>query len=435
MKKTLLTIAFLLIAFSSLECQTTEGTEFWLCFQQNYKTIISVNKVDDPHSRLNQKLFIASRFDCNISIDIKKLHYHNEISIKAGEAKVVELEQAVQLTINESPQTLGIHILSDAPISINGLSSRLQTTDSYTALPVDMLGTDYIVASYNNTQGLYSQAAVVATENDSEIEIISTANSESGIIKHLPYKIILNRGDVYQFAAAPNGDSNSDSSDLTGTQIKSSKKIAVFSGHQCSYVTRNIIACNHLIEQLLPVKLWGTDFIIAPLKGRKSSVVRIITSSENTKVKFNQRVIMITNKSEFKEFETGDSAYSIDSDKPICVMQFGMGFKSDSIGDPMMMTIRPKNLYCLSYIITTPKEGTWKHYVNLYGSLEALTNIRINGKEINDKGSIPMKCYSNYYRTIQLEYGAYLIESSEKFGLSQYGFGTGADGYDSYGNY
>jgi hypothetical protein len=90
-----------------------------------------------------------------------------------------------------------------------------------------------------------SQFAIVATENNTEVNILPSVHTTKNQANQL-YNVRLNRGEVYQVVAR-NDPSNK--CDLSGSIIKANKKIAVFSGHQCASFHKKILACNHLMSK------------------------------------------------------------------------------------------------------------------------------------------------------------------------------------------
>ena len=71
-----------------------------------------------------------------------------------------------------------------------------------------------------------------------------------------------------------------DERDITGRKFVSDKPISFFSGHLCTYVPHNVLACDHIIEQLPPTAVWGNRFFLASLFGRRSpDIYRIVTAS------------------------------------------------------------------------------------------------------------------------------------------------------------
>jgi adhesin/invasin len=438
---------------SLLSAFSQEGTEFWVCFERNYKDQQSTT----PQNELHLQLFISGNTETKIQVDIQAIQFHKEINLKAGTLEVVDIDAAAQIKVNEQAQHLGVHIQSEKPISVYGLNNRFQTTDTYTALPLSSLGKEYRILSYTNQDDLLSQCAIVATEDHTKVTIIPTANSEKQLLANKPSLINLMKGEVFQFAAkldyktekvkpdnqahdvvitstSENTSKKTIYRDLTGTYISADKKIAVFSGHQCGYVPSNIIACNHLVEQMLPMDCWGTLYYAGELKSRKGSIIRVITGSEHTSISVNDSLRGELNPGQIYEFEGNNQLIKIKSNKPISVAQFSKGLRSDSIGDPMMMLIRPESAFQKSYRISTPKKGMWHHYINIYASLNVINNLKLDGKQVGIEIFKQYEGTNFYFGSIEIEYGSHFLESTEAFGISSYGFGYDQDAFDAYGN-
>ena len=397
------------------------GKEFYLCFQRNYKPPRL-----QKENGVRLSLFITASQDANVKINIESLNYNKEYQVKAGEMKEINIDPSCEITSDDEVVRNSIYISSDVPVVVYGLNTMHQTTDTYTAIPVKSLGMEYYVMCYSTSVGYTSQYAIIAAEDNTKIEISpgpSSATARQG------KKFTLNRGEVFQSC----GDIELDEDDLTGTYIKSDKKIAVFSGHQCAYVPKNVIACNHLVEQLPPLKYWGNDYVVPPLEGRTGSVIRILASENNTIVTAGQEKFTLR-AGEFTELNVGKATLKIKADKPVLTAQFSRGFKSgDSTGDPMMMIIRSLNTASNEYRFATPINGLWKHYINITASSDALKEMTLDGKAI---GQSLFNNAGDDLKTaaIPVEHGSHIIKSGKKFCISIYGFGYGKDEFDAYGS-
>jgi len=224
-----------------LRLKNSEGKEFWLCFERNFKN----SRIPNAQTRLHLELFITSDVDTKVTIEIDGIGYKRTFNINGGTIRNIKLPPSAQVYSDEVKERLAIHITSEHPISVYGLNRRFQTTDTYLGLPVNVLGKIYRVMGYDVSEGLMSQFAIVATENGTVVTIIPSVNTNSHPAG-IPYQIEMKRGDVYQVAAR---NERRGKSDITGSIIKSNKKIAVFSGHQCAYVPSTIMACNHLVNK------------------------------------------------------------------------------------------------------------------------------------------------------------------------------------------
>jgi adhesin/invasin len=451
----ILTLCIHVLSFSSSLTNpiNEEGTEFWVCFEKNFKEpearqerkferndIDSNGKVfsisvdygaETEDKSLTLELFISSSTDNKVIIENKALNYYREVNIKAGTVEKIDIEKSFQIIENEKPAQLSLHIKSEKNITINGLNRRFQTTDSFTALPIECLGIEYMVMCSELSDGLQSQFAIISTEDNNEIELFASKNY------NLPeQKIKLNKGEVYQIASTPEpSDYLQSTNDLTGTLIKSKKKIAVFSGHQCAYIPNKTIACNHLVEQIPPVNSWGNKFYLGAMAKRSKYTLRVLASEDNTNIIINSEKVATINKGQFYENHKSGDNIIIETSKPALVAQFSQGFRNgDSIGDPMMMLIRSVKDFRKSYRFATPIQGSWNHYINVTVPKEAFSNLTIDGIKMEPNLFKPYKDSAYLIGQIQIQYGTHLIECTQPFGICSYGFGFGDDSYDAYGN-
>lgn len=411
--------------------KSPEGTEFWLCFMRNHNNATRDNPNVTP---LDLKLFLTSDKDANVKIRIKSIGYSEDVFVKGGTVKAIQVSNLAQVTSSEVIESgRGIHVTSDVPISVYGLNRRKLTTDTFMGFPVNVLGKNYRVMCYDVSIKLMAQLAVVATEDSTEVIITPTVDTDGGHKRGTPFKVMLNKGDVYQVAAA-NLANCIDDCDLTGSLVESDKKIAVFSGHQCAYVPTDVIACNHLVEQVPPLNSWGKHFYIGAFKKRSFYNYRVLANEDNTKVFENNKLIGTINAGQHLERETKRSV-QVTATSPVLVAQFSQGFDNgDRIGDPMMLLISPTQQFLKKYRFATPVDGSWEHFVNVVAPTKALESIRLNGIRV-DVNSFRQLGNSRYsLAQLGVNYGTHVIECSEPFGMTSYGFGFGDDRYDAYGS-
>jgi hypothetical protein len=430
-------VAAFFLALSGLTSQprevitkNSEGKEFWLCFMKNFR---STNNRQDRQAVLQLQLFLTSNYDAKVKIEIEEIGYENEIDIGANTVVNIQIPARAQLRATETAERLAVHITSDTAISVYGLNSRFQTTDTFLGLPVQVIGTEYRVVGYTKLAAdLLSAFSIVATEDNTEIDITPTATTSTGRGAGLPFRVRLRKGDVYTVSARWQSIGPCD---LTGSHIKSNKKIAVFSGHNCAYVPPKIDACNHLVEQLPPVSSWGKHYYLGMLKERSRYTYRVIAAEQNTRVFSNSKLVAVLNAGEFYEELNVFEHVQITADKPVLVAQFAQGFKNgDSVGDPMMILISPTQQFMDKYRFATPINGEWHHYVNVVAPTESIRQIRLNGRMI-DSTMFSVLGQSRYsIAQVPIPFGTHVIRSETPFGLYSYGFGYGRDAYDAYGN-
>ncbi|MCX7736072.1 MAG: IgGFc-binding protein [Candidatus Kapabacteria bacterium] len=408
-----------------LKVKNPVGTEFWLCFMKNYKEDKRPSQVQD----LILELFITGDEDSKVKIEIDGIGYRQNVNVPAGTVQNVRIPAEAQVKSDQVLERLAVHITSDKPVSVYGLNRRFQTTDTYLALPTEVLGTEYRAMCYTVSDGLMPQIAIVATENNTEVEITPSAN----LVLHrkgVPFKVQLKKGDVYQFASL--FEVNSDC-DLTGTLIKSNKKIAVFSGHQCAYVTPKIIACNHLVEQMPPLPSWGRHFYLGRFDTRSNYTFRVLANENQTRVFLDAKLIRTLGSGEFWD-STLSRDIQITANKPILVAQYSQGFKNgDSIGDPMMLLVSPTQQFLQQYRFATPVNGSWKHRINVVVPTAGIKSMKLNGEPIDPKLFKPLGLSRYSIAYIPIPYGSHFIEGDLPFGMYSYGFGFDRDAFDAYG--
>ncbi len=422
---------------------TTEGKEFWVVFQKNFRDFQenTSTKSLEPSQPLELTLFITSSKRAQGYVEVAGIGYRREFVVEAGEVIEIPVDSAAQLRSSEVVENLAVHIVSNEPIAVYGLSHRYQTTDTYLAYPIDVLGTRYRAVGYKwLADDLLSQFAVIATEDNTTVTITPSSRTSGGKPANVPFTVILNRGETYQ--VIPKFEVRS-SSDLTGSIISSNKPIAVFSGHNCAYVPdRGYKACNILVEQIPPVRSWGRQFFVGTLAGRASSVIRVLANEDETEVFENNSKVATLKAGDYYENPNLKVNTMLTSSKPVLVAQYAKGYtapdpvsrRADSVGDPMMIVVAPTEQFLSNYRFATPVTGNWEHYINVIVPTGSLGSLRLNGEKINPDRFTVFGISRYSIAQIKLPYGTYSITGSKPFGLYSYGFGFMDKIYDAYGN-
>ncbi len=416
----------------SVVAKNSEGTEFWLCFMKNYRSVAPT----DPQNRpdfLKLQLFLTSSFDATVRIEIEEIGYENVVEIRANTVVNCIIPPSAILRKNEVAERLAVHITADTTISVYGLNSRYQTTDTFLGLPVSVLGTEYRTVGYTKVTAEYlSSFSIVATEDETDITITPSVSTSTDRPAKQPFSVRLRKGDVYTVSARYESIG---ACDLTGSHIVANKRIAVFSGHNCAYVPPKVDACNHLVEQLPPISAWGMHYYLGMLKERSKYTYRVIASQDGTKVFEDSRLVAVLRSGEFFENLNVNRHVQITADHPILLAQFAQGFNNgDSVGDPMMIIVSPTQQFLNVYRFATPINGDWHHYINVIAPSQTISSIRLNGRRI-DSSMFEVLGESRYsIAQIPIPFGTHVIKSDYPFGLYSYGFGYKSDAYDAYGN-
>ena len=208
----------------------------------------------------------------------------------------VSAANSPDIQANNTVEHKGIHLtrsMGTAPFSAYGFSTIVRiTADAYLALPINVLGTTYIVAAHSDSgtvagaQG--SEFVIVAAEPGTFVDITLTFPLDPAApgIPRLAgptntYQVSLPlAGDTYVGRTA-----EGTVPDLTGTVLSANKPIAVFSGNRCGNVPSAVETCDWLMEQLPPTIAWGEQFLFVPQAVRAGGdKVRVLAQNAGTKV-------------------------------------------------------------------------------------------------------------------------------------------------------
>lgn len=395
------------------------GTDFWLSFPMNYTGDNTLT------------LFIAGDSETSGTVAIPGLSFSTTFTVSPGTVTSVSIPIEALLTGSDSIENKGIHVTSSDEVSVYGLNRQQATTDAYLGLPTDILGTEYIVLSYVNALEYGGEFSIVATEDDTSIDITPTAdNATSTRLAGQTFTITLNQGQTYQFQTAGVGV------DITGTVITANRPIAVFGAHQIADVPVTATAADHLVEQLPPISTWGQSFVTVPLKTRiGGDTFRILASNDGTHVSINGTELAVLDQGEFYE-QIIDGPSQITADQPILVAQYSNGSSFDSVtSDPFMMLVPPFEQFLGKYTVTTPTTGFSQNFINIAAPSSAVGFLTLDGVTISSDDFTAIGTSGFSYAQISVELGSHVIADSRTagkgspFGVSVYGF----DYYDSYG--
>jgi hypothetical protein len=222
--------------------------------------------------------------------------------------------------------------------------------------------------------------------------------------------------------------------DLTGTVVESSKPLAVFAGHMCTFMPYDSWACDHLEEMMFPLETWGTQAVMsAPMHPNGSWVVptlyRVLARNDGTEVTFSPSVHgdVTLNAGEHLEFQT-EIDFMVEASDQIYVTQAMMGqdfFVESDSGDPAMGSGVPLFQARGTYTFLTPDTYT-SNFLNVIAPHG--TTVTLDGAPITEWNWIGVTDYS--VARVPLNPGAHRAESE-----GDVGFGITTYGYASYTSY
>ncbi|XP_072013765.1 IgGFc-binding protein-like [Amphiura filiformis] len=292
--------------------------------------------------------------------------------------------------------------------------------DGWFVLPTTALGNDYVAVGYDQRgiSLIFSEFVVTAIEDNTKVYIKG----------QIELSVTLQQYESYQFVS-----DHVNQPDITGMSIKADKLISVMSGHQCAYVPANVSGCDYLMEHIPPVSTLGHQYILAPFLGRTSGFVyRVVsTSPGTTNVSLSGETISLSS-GEFYEgdFVTSDEVLMVIADKPIMVVQYAKGGRTDGVaGDAFMVVIPSTQRF--SNNVTFPSgtlvNGNEQHYISIItAGCDSINSFNLDGLPLSTQNISSLQSANGAYCVLRtLINGGFhsVTHPSASFLVLVYGFG------------
>jgi gliding motility-associated-like protein len=419
---------------------SNKGKEFWLGYGNHQQMYAGNGQGMD--------VYITSDQATQAVVEIPGTGFSQTVNIIPNQVVSVTIPQNAILG-TEGRSNLGIHVKADKPVVVYAHIYFASVSGATLCLPVSTLGRDYYsinftqVAQPNLNANSYSWFFVVATEDNTTVEMIPSALTTGGRAAGVPFLETLNRGEVYQVLS---------NTDLTGSVIRSvntgagCKKIAVFSGSGrigIGCVSPNQISSDNLFQQIYPNSTWGKKYITIPSATRPRNFYRVIRPDPTAVVTVNGAVVPAASFSNnfFYEIETTQPQI-IESDKPIMVAQYfttmGCG-EATGNGDPEMIYLNPVEQTISDVTLTSMRliqqanPQNTRHYLNvvLKNLPEVIQSFRVDGTPYAAFSPLPQD--PRYaYAQITVQQGTHRLTCDSGFNAIAYGFAqTESYGYSA----
>ena len=373
-----------------------EGTRFIVGFMQN--EILEVE--DDPRLQI----FVSAQFDATVTISSPIVGTYTKL-VKANTVLVETIRTDHVNTTSEVVQQKSVFITSDVPIVVYTLNTLMQSTDSYAAIPVKHLGTEYVTVNratdryngsqYENQLARVGEFMIMAVEDNTVVTINTTVPTAR---RQRVINVTLQKGDSYLVQAQSTAIG---ADDLTGSRITASKPVAVISGHVRSSVpsvTAN--SKDHLVEQLPSVDKWGKSYATAPMLKKATNAnpdaYRIVASRPNQVIHVelqNRSFMCIASNGVWFDTLLREPAYWY-SDEPFMLVQFmPSGGTSMQYYDPAMLIIPPIERSVESALFQFPTlekndlfiNQQFYYFLNIIAEPAALQRLRIDTTKVLDR--------------------------------------------------
>lgn len=374
----------------------------------------------------NFKLYISSTVNTSGTVSVPLQGWSMPFTITANTFAIITVPSATgYIGCSDCTAQKGIHIVSNDNVAVYAHIFSGARSDATLLLPTTVLDTLYHAMCFTQGGGEKSEFLVVATENNTTVEITPTANTIGGNLANVPFTVTLQEGEAYQVQSF---------TDLTGSRALSknlnntgAKKIVVFAGS-----TWNNVICNgtgdSMYEQMYPLNAWGKNFITSPLKTKNKDVLRIMAGSDGTNVSING-VTHTLNKTQYFDTIIGEPAF-VTTCKPITLAQFAEteGCFGGGIGDPFMIILSPLEQTVNDVLLySSPEQAITGQYINVVTKTSNAPTCLLDGNPITFSPVPYNPVYSYSQNTVSA--GSHTLVADSGFNAIAYGFGS----IESYG--
>ncbi len=433
-----LMLCFILNGFA--QDLSNKGKDFWVGYGYHAQMVTSNSQ--------QMVLYFTSDVAANVTVEIPALNWTRTYTVPANDvvesALMPKIATQDARLVAEGVYSTGIHITSDKPIVAYAHIYDANVSGATLLFPTNTLGQDYYSLNFkqvSNTINASSYAFVIATEDNTTVEITPSAQTKTHVA-NVPFTVNLNKGQIYNVLGQTTQNTGVD---LTGTRIRSistgttsCKRIAVFSGSG-----RLSISCNNspsassdnLFQQVFPKNAWGRKFVTVPTETLPNNYYRIAVGDPSTVVTVDG--VRLTNlvANFYYEFQS-TTPKVIASDQPVLVAQYitssgntGCNNISD-IGDPEMIYLSPVEQTINNITLnSTARFKISQHYINVVIRTSGVSSFRLDNVARASSFSPHPVDNSYSYARFSVAAGAHNLRSDSGFTAIAYGYGSA----ESYG--
>lgn len=434
---------------------SNKGKDFWLGY--GYHIRMSPTQAADIINQQELILYFTSDQNANVTVEIPGVGYSRTYQVTANQVTITDPipKSGAQDARIMDPGTFntGIHITSDRSIVAYAHIYNQSVSGASVLFPTNTLGRDYYSVNYtqrSNEQASNSFFFIVATEDNTTVEITASNNNLNGLPVNQPTTVKLNKGQIYNVMGNTQGGSGAD---LTGSRIRSistggtggCKPIAVFSGSgKINLGQTSNGSSDNLFAQAFPSNAWGLRYLTVPTGSQPNNYYRICVKDPTTVVKLNGNVIPQSslNNGFYYQFKNGDfTGFSsprpnlIEADKPILVAQYctTQGQEGNTgNGDPEMIYLSPVEQTINKITLYSASQFAIRQsFINIVIKNQGVSSFRLDGA-VPPANSFSQHPSDPDYSYAILPVGSgmsHSLYSDSGFNAIAYGFGSA----ESYG--
>jgi len=448
----LLIISLLLTSLIFGQDFSNKGKEFWVGYGSHVAMYNANGTTVATGGAQDMVLYFTSDQNADVTVEIPATGWTRTYKVIANQVTTSDKIPKTGLDdvrlVDEGKSAKGIHITSNVGIIAYAHIYNSSISGASLLFPVSTLSRDYYSLNFtqvSNAAYSYCFAYVIATEDNTNIEIIPSANTLTAL-KGDTIKVVLNKGEVYNIMGKLTTTTNPyKGEDLSGTRIRAvatststCKKIAVYSGSgklSLSCTTGSGSADNYM-QQAFPSSAWGMKYLTVPTNKMPNNYFRIGVSDTSAIVKVDGVVLAkSTLKNNFYYEYASSTPNKVEANKPIMVAQYITTANScgntliGGNGDPEMIYLSPIEQTIKKVTINSTNNAViTSHYINIIIPKNGLNSLTIDG--VKPTGSVKHPVDTNYYYLqYSLSAGSHTVSSDSGFNAIAYGYGSA----ESYG--
>lgn len=382
MKRNLYLLLLLLLGTSPIPAQTTAGRDFWVTLLPNGRQ----GETSEPMISITGN----SSFTTG-SVSNPNTGWSENFSVEAGQTVYVPvpLEEAVEMHLSDTVLNIGLHVTAKHPVSVCVANYRNATFDTSKALPTHVLGSEYLVQTYEafgTYEHMRSVLSIVATEDNTTVDFQLSCETMNGHLANQPLSVTLDAGQVYQLQSAH-------LCNFSGTRVtaRDGKPIAVFAGNRGLGVPYyNTPYIDHAEDIMLPATTLGRHFVVTHSTLPFPDYVRVTALKDHCEVRRDGILLRTLNASQSFHFELTEEhpAIYLETTEPAMVCKFYHGYDDyvpNHIGDPAMVTILPLEQASdsASFCIFETNISHF-HFVQVVTETATVAGMLLDGEAIGD---------------------------------------------------
>jgi len=469
---------FILLWLFSFAClsagaqdKSNRGKEFWLGYGYGW-----IFDNENPQNSQELVLYLSAEAPTTVTVSITNTSWSQTVNIPAN---TVNASITIPKTgandariFNEGLFNKAIHIVSDTPIVVFAHTYNAMISAATMLMPVETYGYKYYSLNYSQAQSgssppnapinttqngpaWYSWFYVIATEDNTRVEITPSDTTRNGWLSTQTYTVNLNKGEIYNVMGKL-GAGNKDweaSKDMTGSKVVSvpgadgnCHPVALFSGSGGIRLCKNDGGEN-MQQQVFPIQAWGTRYLTYHTMNNTNTDIndpfknfyRIAVSDPTTVVKRNGIVLTGIIKNFYYEILDSTGGDFIEADKPVLVAQYTPGgnrcymASSFAYGDPEMFYLSPLEQGKKDVLFYATRNSFIDYnYLNLIVSTAGLSSLRLDGNPFDPANTKPHPNHPGYSVAVARITGAaaqHRLTCDSIFVGTMYGLGY----FESYG--